>query len=98
EFRNMRLLDDRGDVYALGLAVDQSTVRRLERDVALSTRIVAQSPIGLAVLDSKLRYVSVNPALEQIIGVPADEHLGRTVREVLPLMDADTIESAARQV
>src|SRR5690606_31004588 len=50
EFRNMRLLDERGEVYALGLAVDQSTVRRLEQDVALSTRIVAQSPIGLAVL------------------------------------------------
>ncbi|MEV8592441.1 SpoIIE family protein phosphatase [Streptomyces sp. NPDC052012] len=98
EFRNMRLLDDRGDVYALGLAVDQSTVRRLERDVALSTRIVAQSPIGLAVLDTNLRYASVNPALEQINGVPAEEHLGRTVREVLPLLDADAIETAARRV
>ncbi|MCT7356961.1 PAS domain-containing protein, partial [Streptomyces sp. 15-116A] len=98
EFRNMRLLDDRGDVYALGLAVDQSTVRRLERDVALSTRIVAQSPIGLAVLDTDLRYASVNPALEQINGIPAEEHLGRTVREVLPLLDADAIESAARRV
>jgi PAS domain S-box-containing protein len=98
EFRNMRLLDDRGEVYALGLAVDQSTVRRLERDVALSTRIVAQSPIGLAVLSADLRYVSVNPALEQINGIPAEEHLGRTVREVLPLVDADAIEDAARQV
>ncbi|OSC56074.1 hypothetical protein B5181_35020, partial [Streptomyces sp. 4F] len=46
EFRNMRLLDDRGDVYALGLAVDRSTVRRLEQDVALSTRVIRQSPIG----------------------------------------------------
>ncbi|MGC3002578.1 SpoIIE family protein phosphatase [Streptomyces sp. G35A] len=98
EFRNMRLLDDRGEVYALGLAVDQSTVRGLERDVALSTRIVAQSPIGLAVLDSALRYVSVNPALEQMNGVPAEEHLGRTIREVLPLLDAEPIEAAARQV
>ncbi|MFF5159588.1 SpoIIE family protein phosphatase [Streptomyces sp. NPDC000348] len=98
EFRNMRLLDDRGDVYALGLAVDQSTVRRLEQDVALSTRIVAQSPIGLAVLDTGLRYVSVNPALEQINGVPAGEHLGRTVREVLPLLDAEALETAARRV
>ncbi|MGJ3558692.1 PAS domain-containing protein [Streptomyces sp. INA 01156] len=71
EFRNMRLTDDRGAVYALGLAVDQSTVRRMERDVALSTRIVSQSPIGLAVLDTGLRYVSVNPALAQINGVPA---------------------------
>ncbi|MYW18114.1 PAS domain S-box protein, partial [Streptomyces sp. SID2955] len=48
EFRNMRLLDDRGDVYALGLAADQSTVRRLEQDVALSERMVKQSPIGYA--------------------------------------------------
>ncbi|MET9871994.1 PAS domain-containing protein, partial [Streptomyces sp. NPDC006386] len=87
EFRNMRLLDDQGDVYALGLCADQSTVHRLEREVALSTRMIAQSPIGLAVLDTELRYVSVNPALEEINGVPAEEHLGRTAREVVPLMD-----------
>ncbi|GAA2632433.1 SpoIIE family protein phosphatase [Streptomyces vastus] len=98
EFRNMRLLDDRGSVYALGLAADQSTVRRLERDVALSARIVSQSPIGLAVLDTDLRYVSVNPALEHINGVPAKEHIGRTVPEVLPCVDTDALESAARQV
>ncbi|MFI8949641.1 SpoIIE family protein phosphatase [Streptomyces sp. NPDC053750] len=98
EFRNMRLLDDRGDVYALGLAADQSTVRRLEQDVALSTRVIRQSPIGLAVLDTKLRYVSVNPSLERISGIPAEDHLGRTVREVLPRMDADALEAAARRV
>ncbi|PAZ09512.1 PAS sensor protein [Streptomyces sp. SA15] len=98
EFRNMRLLDDQGDVYALGLAADQSTVRRLERDVALSTRIVDQSPIGLAVLDTDLRYVSVNPALERLNGIPAEDHLGRTVREILPHIDAEAVESAARQV
>ncbi|MGV9941422.1 SpoIIE family protein phosphatase [Streptomyces sp. NPDC003401] len=98
EFRNMRLVDDRGDVYALGLAADRSTVRRLERDVALSARMVAQSPIGLAVLDTRLRYVSVNPALERIDGVPAGEHLGRTVHDVLPLLDTGAVESAAREV
>jgi PAS domain S-box-containing protein len=98
EFRNMRLLDDQGDVYALGLCADQSTVHRLEREVALSTRMIAQSPIGLAVLDTDLRYVSVNPALEELNGVPAEEHLGRTVREVVPRMDVDALESAARRV
>ncbi|MFE6360661.1 SpoIIE family protein phosphatase [Streptomyces sp. NPDC057806] len=98
EFRNQRLLDDRGDVYALGLAADQSTVRRLERDVALSTRMVAQSPTGLAVLDTDLRFVSVNPALERINGIPAEEHLGRTVPEVLPDLDTDALESAVRRV
>ncbi|KRD09276.1 MULTISPECIES: SpoIIE family protein phosphatase [unclassified Streptomyces] len=98
EFRNMRLMDDRGRVYALGLAADQTTVRRLERDVAMATRMVAQSPNGLAVLDTDLRYVSVNPALERIDGLPAEEHIGRTVREVLPRLDADALEAAARQV
>ncbi|MYS49219.1 PAS domain-containing protein, partial [Streptomyces sp. SID6013] len=98
EFRNMRLLDDRGDVYALGLAADQSMVRRLERDVALSTRVIMQSPIGLAVLDTELRYVSVNPALEELNGIPAEEHLGRTIRELLPQVDAGPLEAAAREV
>ncbi|MFC7913722.1 SpoIIE family protein phosphatase [Streptomyces sp. NPDC057386] len=98
EFRNMRLLDARGDVYALGLAADASMLHRVERDVALSTRLVAQSPMGLAVLDTDLRYVSVNAALERINGVPAEDHVGRTVREVLPDMDAEALESALRQV
>ncbi|MYQ43656.1 SpoIIE family protein phosphatase [Streptomyces sp. SID4985] len=98
EFRNMRLLDDRGDVYALGLAADQSTVRRLEQDVALSERMVHQAPIGLAVLDTGLRFVSVNPALERLSGLTADRHEGRTPREVLPLLDAETLEETARGV
>ncbi|MFF8573566.1 SpoIIE family protein phosphatase [Streptomyces sp. NPDC015408] len=98
EFRNMRLLDDRGDVYALGLAADQSTVRRLERDLALSSRVITQSPVGLAVLDTDLRYVSVNPALERINGIPADDHIGHRTHELLPQVDAAQIEAAAREV
>ncbi|MEZ7002896.1 SpoIIE family protein phosphatase [Streptomyces sp. AD55] len=98
EFRNARLLDERGEVYGLGLAVDRVTVRRLERKMALSDRVISQSPIGLAVLDTALRYVSVNPALERINGLPAEEHLGRTVREVLPLVNIDEMEAAARRV
>ncbi|MFD8391351.1 SpoIIE family protein phosphatase [Streptomyces sp. NPDC059680] len=98
EFRNMRLLDDRGDVYALGLCADQSTVRRLEQDVALSERMVKQSPIGYAVLDTQLRFVSVNPALEKINGMPAAEHVGRTLREVLPMLDSEPVETDARRV
>ncbi|MBT2488606.1 SpoIIE family protein phosphatase [Streptomyces sp. ISL-96] len=98
EFRNMRLLDDRGDLYALGLATDQATLRRVERDLALSVRLVDQSPIGLAVMDPQLRYVMVNPALERINGLPAEEHLGRTVREALPFLDTKSVESAMRQV
>ncbi|MBQ0826827.1 SpoIIE family protein phosphatase [Streptomyces tagetis] len=98
EFRNARLLDKEGNVYGLGLAVDRTTVRRLERKMALSDRVISQSPIGLAVLDTGLRYVSVNPALERINGIPAEEHLGRTVREMLPLVNIDEVEAAVRRV
>ncbi|MFD6875031.1 MULTISPECIES: SpoIIE family protein phosphatase [unclassified Streptomyces] len=97
EFRNMRLLDSQEEYYALGLAADQATVRQVERDLALSARLVVQSPIGLGVLDTDLRYVSVNPAEERLNGVPAAEHIGRHVHEVLPAVDA-SFEAAMREV
>ncbi|MBL1086169.1 SpoIIE family protein phosphatase [Streptomyces actinomycinicus] len=89
EFRNMRLLDDLGDTYALGLAADQATVEQVERDAALAMRLVSQSPVGLAILDSDLRYVAVNPALERITGQSAAERLGRSAGEVLTFLDTD---------
>ncbi|MFE3935666.1 PAS domain-containing protein, partial [Streptomyces goshikiensis] len=98
EFRNMRLEDREGRRYALGIASDQATVRRVERDLALSTRLVAQSPIGLAVMDTDLRYVLVNPALERLNGLPVAQHLGKRVHEALPQLDAMPIESAMREV
>ncbi|MEV0375806.1 PAS domain-containing protein, partial [Streptomyces sp. NPDC050636] len=98
EFRNMRLLDERGDTFALGIATDQAVLRRVERDLALSVRLVAQSPIGLAVLDTDLRFVMVNPALERINDMPAEQHIGRHVADALQFLDTDTIEATMRQV
>ncbi|MFG2630754.1 SpoIIE family protein phosphatase [Streptomyces sp. NPDC048473] len=98
EFRNTRLLDDRGDFYALGLATDESTLREVERDVALSTRLISQSPMGLAILHTDLRYVSVNPALERMHGIPADDHLGRHYREIMTAAKFEVVEAAMRQV
>ncbi|OQR62880.1 PAS sensor protein [Streptomyces maremycinicus] len=98
EFRNMRLQDDLGDVYALGIAADHDLLQRVETDLALCERLISQSPIGLALLDPDLRYLLVNPALERIDGIPAEDHVGRRLREAMPLPDIDTIESALRQV
>ncbi|WP_328878344.1 SpoIIE family protein phosphatase [Streptomyces sp. NBC_00299] len=98
EFRNMRLLDDLGDVYALGIAADHSLLQRVETDLALCERLINQSPIGIALLDPDLRYLLVNPALERIDATPAEDHVGRRLRETLPLPDIDTIESCLRQV
>ncbi|WP_407548135.1 SpoIIE family protein phosphatase [Streptomyces sp. Pv4-95] len=98
EFRNMRLQDEGGETYALGIATDQAVLRRVERDLALSVRLVAQSPIGLAVLDTGLRFVMVNPALERINDLPAEEHIGREVQDVLTFLDTEVIAARMRDV
>ncbi|MFE5922216.1 SpoIIE family protein phosphatase [Streptomyces sp. NPDC056468] len=97
EFRNMRLQDDHREYWALGLATDQATLRQVERNLALSAQLVSQSPIGLGMLDTDLRYISVNPAEERMNGVPAAEHIGRHVHEVVPYLDK-SFEGAMREV
>lgn len=44
------------------------------------------APVGLCFLDRNLRYVSLNQRLAELNGLPAAEHLGRTVAEVLPAL------------
>ncbi|MEU9631744.1 SpoIIE family protein phosphatase [Streptomyces luteogriseus] len=98
EFRTMRLTDNLGDHYALGLATDRATVRQVERKVALSSQLVTQAPIGLSVLDTELRYVAVNGALAAMHGVPETGHLGRHFREILPGAPFTTAENQMREV
>ncbi|KJK38175.1 PAS/PAC sensor protein [Streptomyces variegatus] len=98
EFRNVRLTDNIGDHYALGLATDKATVRQVEREVALSSQLVTQAPIGLSVLDTELRYVAVNGALAAMHGVPEADHTGRHFREILPGAPFTTAENQMREV
>ncbi|MFF8938290.1 SpoIIE family protein phosphatase [Streptomyces paradoxus] len=98
EFRTMRLLDPEGQPHLLGLATDATTVRQVERDLALSHSLVNQTPLGIAVFDNDLRWVGVNPALERINGVPEEAVLGRRVGEVLPDLDVAAIEARMRHV
>jgi PAS domain S-box-containing protein len=42
------------------------------------------APVGLCFLDRNMRYVSLNRRLSEINGVPAAEHLGKFVGEVIP--------------
>ena len=64
---------------------------------ALLDALVTAAPIGQGFLDTDFRYMRVNDALAEINGVPAIEHVGRSVREVLPAM-ATEIEAALTQV
>lgn len=42
------------------------------------------APVGLAFLDCNLRYLNLNRKLANMNGRPMEEHLGRTVQEVIP--------------
>jgi formate hydrogenlyase transcriptional activator len=41
------------------------------------------SKVGLCILDNKFRYVGINNTMAEMNGVPAQEHLGKSVREIL---------------
>ncbi|WP_244943226.1 SpoIIE family protein phosphatase [Streptomyces inhibens] len=79
-------------------AQDRSRLREVERDLALSTRLISQSPIGPAILDTDLRYVAVNPALERMYGIPAEDHLSRHYREIMTSAKFAVPEAAMQQV
>lgn len=42
------------------------------------------APVGLALLDRNLRYVSINRRLAQMNGAPVSAHLGRPITELVP--------------
>ncbi|MEU9450359.1 SpoIIE family protein phosphatase [Streptomyces sp. NPDC048277] len=59
---------------------------------------LVRSPIGMAVMDPELRYVWLNETLEQFGGVPREQRLGRRLSELLPGLQASTIEGLMRKV
>jgi PAS domain S-box-containing protein len=66
--------------------------------LAVVDAIFAAAPVGLAFMDANFRYVRVNDALARINGLPAEEHFGRSLRDVLGDDLARTIEPYHRHV
>jgi PAS domain S-box-containing protein len=57
---------------------------RAQQELAELEHIYHSAPVGLCLIDADLRYLRINERLAVINGLPADEHLGRTVWEVIP--------------
>jgi PAS domain S-box-containing protein len=67
------------------IAVDNARLYQQAREArALLDTLIDQAPIGVGFLDREGRYVRVNDALAEINGVPAADHIGRTLGEVVP--------------
>ena len=76
------------------LRESEETARQRLQEIEATYR---HAPVGLCVLDSRLRYVRINERMAEINGIPADAHIGRTVREIVPDL-ADQAEPAMRRI
>jgi PAS domain S-box-containing protein len=72
-------------------------IARVRREKAQLIQLIAAAPVGFALLDKNLRFVRINAALKAIDGHLADEHIGQTLREVIP-EQASALEPLCREV
>ncbi len=56
----------------------------VQRQLMEIEAIYQTAPIGLTILDRDLRYQRINQRLAEINGIAAEDHTGRTLREIVP--------------
>jgi PAS domain S-box-containing protein len=106
----LRWLEVAGEIFhdaegsaqaAAGVVIDVTESReaeaRLSAQLAEIEAIYSSVRAGLCVIDGEYRFLRVNERLAEINGVPAKDHVGRTVREVVPDL-VDFAEAMIRRV
>ncbi|MBT2444499.1 SpoIIE family protein phosphatase [Streptomyces sp. ISL-36] len=91
--------DRHDDASAILLfAAEAHAARRIRGSSAVWDGLFARSPVGIAVLDTQLRFLRVNRALERMNGMSESAHVGRRLSQLLPEVNAEDMEGAMRQV
>ncbi|MFI8193278.1 SpoIIE family protein phosphatase [Streptomyces sp. NPDC085946] len=91
--------DRRDDTSAvIVFAADAHAARRIRGTSAVWDGLFTRSPVGIAVLDTQLRFLRVNPALERMNGLPESAHIGQRLSRLLPEVNAHDMEEAMRTV
>lgn len=91
-------------VVAILLGRQQQRLADAARDAADLRRaavemeaMLGHAPAGMALLDCDLRYVRLNRLLAEMNGVPIDEHIGKSIHDIVPDV-ASAAEAPFRQV
>jgi PAS domain S-box-containing protein len=92
------LLDPAGTKGWVVLARDEQQTPGSALSKMMLEPLLAHSPVGVAVLDTDLRYVWVNDFLEYGGAVPRERRLGRRLADVLPPTHAKQQEAQVRRV
>lgn len=70
----------------------QNVLRQTQRDLGEMELAYANAPLGLAMLDRNLHYIRINKLLAQLNGVSAEQHIGKSIRDVVPDVAAQAEE------
>ncbi|MEN6497104.1 MAG: PAS domain-containing protein [Thermoguttaceae bacterium] len=109
DFMIAPMRDEQGRItHLIPSAVDITDRKRAEEALRHSEETVRQqlaelnaiydnAPIGLSVMDTDLRWLRINRRLAEMNGIPPEQHIGRSVRDLLPDL-ADQAEAMLRQV
>jgi PAS domain S-box-containing protein len=96
------VVDDSGKIsHYLAIKKDITERKQLKKEVAIREErlncFFQSATAGLGLLDENFRYLQINDKLAEINELSVEEHLGRTVREIVPNL-ADAIEARLREV
>lgn len=109
EWRVTRVRDDAGQIkHWVAVIRDMTEKQSFERALRYSEQVARKqfaeletlydtAPIGLAMFSKELRFVRVNGRMAEFSGIAADQHIGRTPRQILPAL-ADQAEPLLRKV
>jgi PAS domain S-box-containing protein len=77
-----------GEPFIAGIGLDITDRRRAEEEARERLReiedLYRNAPVGLCVLDRDLRWIRINERLAELNGIPAADHIGKRLPELLP--------------
>ncbi len=75
----------------IGLVVNSTDItlrKRAEQAIRVSearlSAFFAAAPVGMVLFDDQFRYLRINETMAGVNGLPVDDHLGKTVDQVVP--------------
>ncbi len=93
---DMAMLEDLA--YRVAIALDnarlyeeaQQALSQTSQSFALIDSLLEASPLAICFLDREMRFIRINQVLAELHGLPAEQHLGKDFRELLPEYAAKT--------
>ncbi|MFD3438963.1 SpoIIE family protein phosphatase [Streptomyces sp. NPDC058685] len=97
-FRAFRVIGTDSASMVLALASRSDDLDRVKTNLAFLDSLFETTPIGLVMLDDRLRYVHLNQALADMDGVSIEEHIGRPMEDTMITSDGGAFQRMLRSV